>query len=232
MLANSQNFDPDSPVTGLGDGCTDGTAACTPGAAAYSFWVEFDFGSPYTLTTARLFGDADGKWTSNSWDFQYKQNAADAWQSAFTDSNALGNQCFPVSLNNVTARYARVTVHGNPTTNATQARELEIYGTPSPSPTATPTPTVPPLPTPVSCHLYTTSSVIPTGYGVPWDVLSGLNEMLIKATRQNLTDATLDFGKGSASQYIYKTGYHYHPGLSGWTPINLSSLESLIVNAW
>jgi hypothetical protein len=56
--------------------------------------------------------------------------------------------------------------------------------------------------------------------------------MLIKATCQNLTDATMDYGRGSALQYIYKTGYHYHAGLSGCMPMALTSAETLIANAW
>ena len=73
--------------------------------------------------------------------------------------------------------------------------------------------------------------MIPSGFGVPWDVLS-VNELLIRATCQNATDATLDFGKNDPLQYIYNTGYHYHAGLSGWMPMTLSSTESLIASAW
>jgi hypothetical protein len=82
-----------------------------------------------------------------------------------------------------------------------------------------------------ACHLYTPGSTIPTGFGAPWDVFSA-NELLIKATCQNATDATLDFGRGVSTQYIYNTGYHYHAGLANWTPMTLTSIESLISNAW
>ncbi len=40
----------------------------------------------------------------------------------------------------ITARYVRVEVFGNPTIPATQARELEIYGTPSSGDTQPPAP--------------------------------------------------------------------------------------------
>jgi hypothetical protein len=82
-----------------------------------------------------------------------------------------------------------------------------------------------------ACHLYTPTSQIPSGFGAPWDVFSA-NELLIKATCQNATDTTLDFGKNDPLQYIYNTGYHYHAGLSGWMPMTLTSTESLIANAW
>jgi hypothetical protein len=42
-----------------------------------------------------------------------------------------------------------------------------------------------------------------------------MNELLIKATCQDTTAATLDFGRGVSTQYIYKTGYHYHAGMAG-----------------
>jgi hypothetical protein len=70
------------------------------------------------------------------------------------------------------------------------------------------------------------------GFGVPWDVFSGMNELLIRPTCQNLTDATPDFGRGVSTQYIYNTGYHYHAGLSGWMPFTLTSTESLISGVW
>jgi hypothetical protein len=75
------------------------------------------------------------------------------------------------------------------------------------------------------------SSSIPAGYGAPWDVFSA-NELLIAATCTTVSDATLNYGKGSALQYIYKTGHHYHAGMSGWSPINLTSSETLIASSW
>jgi hypothetical protein len=154
---------------------------------------------------------------------QYKQNASDAYTDAFTNAPCNANQWFE-QPSSITARYLKVTVNG--ISSGTQARELEILGSP-----ATPTPTPTPTPSSVACHLYTPTNSIPSGFGVPWDVFSA-NELLIKATCQNLTDATLDFGKGSATQYIYNTGYHYHAGLSGWMPMTLSSTEALIAGAW
>jgi hypothetical protein len=77
---------------------------------------------------------------------------------------------------------------------------------------------------------YTPSSSIPSGFGVPWDVQT--NDLLIKATCTTTSDATLDFGKNSPSQYIYKTAYHYHTSMTNWSPLTLTSAESLVSQSW
>ncbi len=88
---------------------------------------------------ARLFGDADGQWVSRSWMLQYKIHSGDSWKTAFSNVNAFFNDWSTQQLD-VTARYVRVTVFGDPDIPATQARELEIYGTPF---TDIPNPTYP-----------------------------------------------------------------------------------------
>jgi hypothetical protein len=110
----------------------------------------------------------------------------------------------------VQARYARVTVNGNPTTNATEARELQIYGTPGSTPTPTPTPT----PGLVACSQYTPSSTIPTGYASPYDVVTSPNTNLMNVTCLTLTDARLDLGRGDPLQYIYNQGYLFNSTLA------------------
>jgi hypothetical protein len=142
MTANSQNFAPDHGVEHLWDSCLDGTSACSSGnTGASSFWIEFDLGQQYTLTSARLFGDADGSWTSSGWSLKFRINPSDSWQTAFSGINAFLTGWSTQSLA-VTARYVRVEVAGNATANAIQARELQIYGTvgtPSSSPLPAPT---------------------------------------------------------------------------------------------
>jgi len=140
MTANSQNFAPDHQIAHLWDGCTDATPACSTGNTGISsFWVEFDFGQQYSLTSARLFGDADGSWTSTSWNLHYRNSLAETWQSVFSSVNAFLTGWSPQSLT-VAARYVRIEVTGN--TVATQARELEIYGTVSgPTTSQLPAPT-------------------------------------------------------------------------------------------
>lgn len=129
MIANSQNFAWDHPVEHLWDGCLAGSSACSSGNGnASSFWIEFDFGQQYTLTSARLFGDADPNWTSQSWTLKYRSNQSDSWQTAFSSANAFLSDWSSQSLA-VLARYVRVEVAGNSVGNAIQARELEIYGT-------------------------------------------------------------------------------------------------------
>lgn len=84
----------------------------------------------------------------------------------------------------------------------------------------------PGVPPTISCHLYVPGSSIPAGFGIPWDPHSGMNELLIRATCEP-SSIRLDFGKGSANQYIYKTSYHYHEGMSGWNSAPLASTEEL-----
>src|SRR2546428_13712559 len=125
MTASSANFAPAEQVAHLWDGCTDSLVACMAGAGNIaSFWVEFDFGKNYNLTTAQLFGDADGNWVSQSWQLQYKLNATDPWITAFSNVNAFMDGWSTQSLS-VTARYAHVEVFGS-TVPATEARDLQI----------------------------------------------------------------------------------------------------------
>jgi hypothetical protein len=129
MIRSSQNFAKDHPVQHLWDGCLDGSPKCSAGAGNIgSFWIEFDLGKPHELTSARLFGDADGNWLSTSWTLEYKQNVGDSWSPAFKNINALRNDWSAQSLSG-TGRYVRVQVFGNQQMRATQARELELYGT-------------------------------------------------------------------------------------------------------
>jgi hypothetical protein len=129
MLSNSGNFASDHPVEHLWDGCLEGTPQCSSGSGrARSFWVEFDLGKLHDLASARLFGDADGTWWSTSWTLEYKQTINDPWTTAFT-ADAFLNDWSTQPINAV-GRYVRVHVLGNQKRRATQARELEIYGTP------------------------------------------------------------------------------------------------------
>jgi parallel beta-helix repeat protein len=96
----------------------------------------------------------------------------------------------------------------------------------SPSPTPTPTPG------PVACSQYTPSTVIPTGYASPYDVVSSPTTNLMNATCLNLTDARLDLGKGDPLQYIYNQGYLFKTGGTSWSPVPYTSTEQLIANAW
>jgi hypothetical protein len=121
--------------------------------------------------------------------------------------------------------HARVEVNGNP---GTQARELEIHGTPA---TVTPTPTPIPTPGPIACHLYTSTSAIPSGFGSPYDVLSSPSTNLMNVTC-DVSSARVDLGKNDPLQYIYQTGYLFKIGGTNWTPFSYTSVESLIAGAW
>jgi len=90
-----------------------------------------------------------------------------------------------------------------------------------------------PFPDAIGSHLLPSvhTRIYPAhGYGAPYDVLSA-NEMLMRATCSS-SSVTIDLGRGDANQYIYNTGYSYHQGQSGWTPVSYTSTESLIAGAW
>jgi F5/8 type C domain len=127
MIRHSNNFAPDHPVEHLWDGCLEGTPECTGNIA--SFWIEFDLGRLHDLTSARLFGDAEGNWWSTTWTLRYRQNLGDPWSTAFENTTAFFND-WSTRLVPVTARYVRVEVFCNQSSHATQGRELELYGTP------------------------------------------------------------------------------------------------------
>jgi len=109
---------------------------------------------------------------------------------------------------------------------------VKVNPTPTPTPLPSPTPSPTPTPGPLACSQYTPSSVIPTGFASPYDVVSSPTTNLMNATCLNLTDARLDLGKGDPLQYIYNQGYLFKTGGTNWTPIPYTSPESLIASAW
>lgn len=134
LIAHSNNFSKGYEPARLWDGCYEGilydSTTCTAGGRDIpSFWLEFDLKKLYTISQARLYGDAEGTWVSKSWSLKYKQNTTDNWINAFSNEGALFNGWSTRPLN-ITARYIRVEVSGSEEylPGQTQARELEIYG--------------------------------------------------------------------------------------------------------
>ncbi|HCR36359.1 MAG: SCE65.33c, polyguluronate lyase [Candidatus Peregrinibacteria bacterium GW2011_GWF2_33_10] len=134
LIAHSNNFSDGYDPSKLWDGCYEGTlydsTTCTTGGRNISsFWLEFDLGKLYTISQARLYGDAEGTWVSKSWKMSYKKNVTDNWKTVFSSENALFNKWSTRSLN-IIARHIRIEVLGNKkySPGRTQARELEIYG--------------------------------------------------------------------------------------------------------
>jgi hypothetical protein len=80
------------------------------------------------------------------------------------------------------------------------------------------------------CATYTSGSSIPQGFGVPWDTLSGTNDMLIKVACDT-SSASIDLGTGNALQYIYNTGYLFKTGGTSWNPISYTG-ANLIAGSW
>jgi hypothetical protein len=81
------------------------------------------------------------------------------------------------------------------------------------------------------CSLYTLSSVVPAGFGSPYDVLASPNTTLIQTTC-DISQVRVDLGKGDPLQYIDHQGYLFKTGGSAWTPLSYTSAESLIAGAW
>jgi len=94
---------------------------------------------------------------------------------------------------------------------------------------SSPTPT--PLPSGTNCSQYTSSSQIPQGFAVPWDVQNP-SIMLVSA---NCTPPMLLLKAGDPNTtktiYVYKDGYVAPSGGSSWTPVQLFG-SSLISGAW
>lgn len=155
FVKDSGNFTAPQFSDRLWDGCTVGTTNCVTRAPdTASFFVEFDFGAIYDLQSARLFGDVDGNGISENWSLEYKKEFSATWATAFTAQEAFGNGWFDKALTNVSARYVRITVNSNRVTvSATEARELEIYGTLASAPT--------PVPTSATTTTVTTPVVVP-----------------------------------------------------------------------
>jgi hypothetical protein len=130
ILDDSGNLSATHPTSHLFDGCTADIATCKTGNQGIaSFWVLLDLGAPHALTRARLFGDAVGTWTSQSWSVKTACAAEGPWTDAFSQEPSLGTQWFEELLS-AKARYVWVEVFGNPAyrPGRTEARELEVYG--------------------------------------------------------------------------------------------------------
>ncbi len=115
----------------LFDGCTDESSrSCylIAGNVSNTIAVTFDLGQVYDLTEAQLFGDALGGTVSRTWSLEYKVNSGDAFQTAFSNSDAYGNRWFTRTLAE-TARYVRLTVVGSSGSTNTQVFEFALQGT-------------------------------------------------------------------------------------------------------
>lgn len=82
---------------------------------------------------------------------------------------------------------------------------------------------------PLPCINYFQSTIaIFSGFGAAYD-LFGSNALVVKATCDK-TVPTLDVGRGSQSDYVYKLGYLYQGNT--WQPITLTANTNLVSNAW
>jgi hypothetical protein len=87
-------------------------------------------GADYDLDSARLCGDAEGGWISETWTLEYDEDPKDGWTAHFTDADASDNAWFNspdiTAVDNV--RHVRVFVN-SPIAGSTQAREFELEAT-------------------------------------------------------------------------------------------------------
>ena len=70
-----------------------------------------------------------------------------------------------------------------------------------------------------SCNGYASTDTVPNGFGAAFDVLSSARELLVSVSC-DATSATVSFGGGKQTQYIYEKGYEYVGG--SWKAINLT----------
>jgi hypothetical protein len=75
---------------------------------------------------------------------------------------------------------------------------------------------------PVPCNLYHPGDSIQQGFGVPWNVLSADQELLIRAFC-DASSVDVAVGSGSNLQYVFQTGYVWRS--NHWEPFTFSGLN-------
>ncbi len=80
---------------------------------------------------------------------------------------------------------------------------------------------------PATCHIWDSTSTIPAGFGVPYDVFSATKATIMKALCGG-GEIKVTIGNGSSNQYIYTKGY-YAQG-NTWVPYTLSCLDPISSN--
>jgi hypothetical protein len=126
LISHSNNFLTYNYPEKLWDNCFDAGNCSTISTSSNLIWMEFDLGDNYNLDQAKLFGDADGQWTSKNWTLKYKLNQGDSWQTVFLGKNAFINDWSVHQFSDVIARYVRVEIFGNG--DSIQAREFRLSG--------------------------------------------------------------------------------------------------------
>ena len=85
-----------------------------------------------------------------------------------------------------------------------------LFGVPSPSDAQT-----------IPCHQIQQGGLVQTGFGVPYDVVTGVNALTLTADCNTRSGAiTAKIGSGSSWQYIYEGGYHWFN--NQWVPFKYS----------
>lgn len=122
----------DHPVEHLFDNCMLDSTSCTSGTDQSSVMVvEFDFKTLQQISVVKLFGDIVGSWISVSFNIEVKNSPTEAYSLYLSGIDAQMNDFARVVTTGLTARFVKITIYGNPASNAVQARELEIWGRPA-----------------------------------------------------------------------------------------------------
>ena len=88
----------------------DGNTATPSAKPAAYYFVVYDFGAEYTLSSASIFGDAGGNWYSTTWTLLYWDGSD--YQLAFRTEECNGNQWFTEPVN-VTTSKVKIRVNGS-----------------------------------------------------------------------------------------------------------------------
>lgn len=81
------------------------------------------------------------------------------------------------------------------------------------------------------CHTLTSGSSLPAGRGAPWNVFSGLHELLLKAFCAKPL-VSVEVGPGSSTRYIYNQGYLWNTAKNQWDSFIYDCDAPLISGAW
>lgn len=131
----SDNLAATHPIANSFDGCVEQTPECTTGNESIAqAWVECELGVNYNLSTLKIFGDADGNWTSDTWTFKYKTDSGDEWTTDFTGQDCLANDWTTHDVTDLDdVGYVRIEVNSTDSSGI-QWRELFLTGTVTPTP--------------------------------------------------------------------------------------------------
>jgi hypothetical protein len=94
------------------------------GSGAAEYWIEYNFGSAFTLTRMRVYEDDSGTYSLASWKAMYHDGTQ--WVNAFEYRSASSAGWHEVTLQNIVT--SRVRFYGKGNNNNLEIYEFECYG--------------------------------------------------------------------------------------------------------